>query len=83
MEMVRDDRHLKRPVVSRYDRVRRPVVIVFIHYLGRKAAIHSGSSTGGTSIIALLPEENLGVAVLVNLISGLPGCRTLFLMREV
>ncbi len=35
-------------------------------YLGRKAAIHSGSGTGARSLIALLPEENLGVAVLVN-----------------
>ena len=45
-------------------------------YLGRKAAIHSGSSTGARSVIALLPEENLGVAVLVNLHLGPAGVPT-------
>ncbi len=42
-------------------------------YLGRKAAIHSGSCTGARSLIAMLPEENLGVAVLVNLHLGPTG----------
>ncbi len=40
-------------------------------YRGRKAAMHSGSGTGCRSFIALLPEENVGVAVLTNMHRGL------------
>jgi len=39
---------------------------LLVDYQGRKLALHEGAMTGWRSGIALLPEENLGVAVLSN-----------------
>ncbi len=42
-------------------------------YQGRKVVSHGGGMTGMISQTALMPEENLGVVILTNSETGLPG----------